>query len=123
MPGCWTTRIAIRDPSLEERRQNYRTNDARLKLQKYLEERIADPHIQYASWFVNDLRGMQIASVFKETPDTNTLGRNYSYRTYFTGLDKDLSHQSGDETIYDVAPAGVERPIIRRPPPVDGFPE
>ena len=103
------------EAALDQARQDYRDNETRAKLQKYLERRISDPLIHYASWFVNDLRGMQIASVFKQNPDTITLGRNYSYRTYFTGFKKDLKHTVGDETVYDVSSADDERPIISRP--------
>ena len=103
------------DPSLEQLRQDYRENTVRSRLQRYLEKRIADPSIQYASWFANDIRGMQIASVFNQAPDTVTLGRNYSYRTYFTGFERDLKKPEGEETIYEVKPIDVPRPIIDRP--------
>ena len=103
------------DPSLEQVRQDYREKLEDSPLQRKLEALISDPMIQYASWFANDIRGMQIASIFKQAPDTVTLGRNYSYRTYFTGFEKDLKTTVNDETVYDVKPLDVKRPIIDRP--------
>ena len=101
----------------EEVRLDYRANAVRLKLQEYLKWRIDNKNGDYpecASWFVNDRRGMQLASEFKATPDTITIGRNYSYRTYFTGYDRDKKGNENGKTVYDVKPAGVERPIIDR---------
>ena len=103
------------DNSLEPSRQDYRDNPTRLRLQPHLEKRIADPQMQYASWFVNDVRGMQIASIFSVSPDTITIGRNYSYRTYFTGFERDLKQNEGDQAVFDVKPLGVQRPMIDRP--------
>ena len=106
------------DEHFEELRLDYRANQTRTKLQKYLKWRIEKAkdglYPECASWFVNDLRGMQVASVFQTEPDTITIGRNYSYRTYFTGYDQDQKSVQDDQTIYEVEPQGVDRPIINR---------
>lgn len=107
------------DEQFEELRLDYRANQTRTNLQKYLKWRIDKAkdglYPECASWFVNDLRGMQVASVFRTDPDSITIGRNYSYRTYFTGFDQDQKSVQDEETIYEVEPQGVERPIIDRP--------
>ena len=103
------------DTSLNSLRQDYRDNATRLRLQPHLEKRISDPQMQYASWFVNDIRGMQIASKFSVEPDTITIGRNYSYRTYFTGFERDLRRTEGEHDFFDVKPLGVQRPMIDQP--------
>ncbi len=107
------------DPQFEELRLDYRSNESRSKLQKYLQWRIDKAkdgsYPDCASWFVNDLRGMQIASVFQTEPDKITTGRNYAYRTYFTGFDRDQKSVDGDGTIYEVQPLDVDRNIIDRP--------
>ena len=107
------------DEQFEELRLDYRASETRTKLQKYLKWRIEKAkdglYPECASWFVNDLRGMQVASVFKPEPDTITIGRNYSYRTYFTGYDRDQRSVQDGQTIYEVEPQGVDRPIIDRP--------
>jgi hypothetical protein len=58
----------------------------RLQLQNRLEEVYADPGRPTAgSWFVNDAQGLQLARV----PQSDTIGRNYGWRNYFTGEDTD----------------------------------
>ncbi|MCA9211667.1 MAG: protein kinase [Planctomycetales bacterium] len=41
------------------------------------------------SWFITNDRGTQLASQFADGTNT-TFGKNYAYRTYFTGLQDDL---------------------------------
>ena len=106
------------DDAFEELREDFRSNEAREKLQVYLQERIENKFNRFpisASWFVNDIRGNQLASRFEKTPGTNTIGRNYSYRTYFTGLDRDQVSQENGINVYNVGPWGVDRQIIDRP--------
>lgn len=72
-------------------RADLRDHPLRLKLQPYLEKRLWNRTGEFpesASWFVCDRFGNQIASAFREP--NQTLGKNYAYRTYFTGLDSDL---------------------------------
>jgi len=72
-------------------RENLRQHPLRQQLQPLLEERLWNQSGEFpesASWFICDRWGNQIASAFRET--NQTLGKNYAYRTYFTGLDADL---------------------------------
>ncbi len=97
------------DPDFEQFRLDYRANAARQKLQKYLKFRIdkakTGRYPECASWFINDLRGNQVASVFQAQPDNITIGRNYSWRTYFTG-------EIRDRRIDDVELWGTPRKIV-----------
>lgn len=105
------------DEAFDEMRADFRSNAACEKLQGYLNERINNEFDRFpeaASWFVNDARGNQLASRFKQTPATNTIGRNYSYRTYFTGMDRDLVSKNEGATEFNVAPWGVKRQVIDR---------
>lgn len=68
-----------------------RDHPLRQKLQPFLEERLWNREEEFpesASWFVCDRFGNQIASAFREP--NQTLGKNYAYRTYFTGFNSDL---------------------------------
>ena len=73
-------------------RASFKSNSLRIKLQPALERRLNAPHQEYpsaASWFICDRYGNQIASAFRSK--NTTLGNNYSFRTYFTELPKDLA--------------------------------
>ncbi len=117
--------VQLDDPNLnneedfESLRVDFQDLKEREKLQAFMDERIRNTNNRFpkcASWFVNDRRGNQIASAFETKPDINTIGRNYSYRSYFTGFDRDL--KSVDEqgnSMFVVEPMGVDRPIIDRP--------
>jgi serine/threonine protein kinase len=94
-------------------RAKFQKNETRDYLQGFLQEKMDDPdNPNAASWFVSDRYGNQIASVFQD--DVNkTLGNNYSYRTYFTGLDRDLDH---DNPLINFKEADLgKRPIITSP--------
>lgn len=97
-------RVAIADPNLNsaeihsplsstavaEARENLRNSPIRQKLQPYLDERLENIKLEYpvsSSWFVCDRYGNQVASAFRSS--SQTLCKNYSYRTYFTGLPQD----------------------------------
>ena len=69
----------------------------------YLQSRLLDPaRPTAASWFVCDKTGTQIASVFDIDPPNQTLGKNYSYRTYFTGRHDDAKTVTPQGTVWDV---------------------
>ena len=99
-----------------EPRKEFISNETRKSLQPFLTKRMFDRTGKYpyaASWVVLDRAGNQVASVFRGV--NTTLGRNYSYRTYFTGLDRDLKSSLNDETVeYRVEDEPSKRQIIDR---------
>ena len=130
-------RIAIADPAtnglnyqdsiaaraeLAKSRQDFCEHPLRQQLQPFLERRLFDRTGEFplvSSWFICDRYGNQLASAFRT--QNSTLGKNYSYRTYFTGLDQDLKPNSVDSPELDanhsdeaVARVG-RRQIIDRP--------
>ena len=87
-------------------------------LQKILEREIERPdQPETASWFVNDRAGTQIASVYIDPKNKKvTLGKNYAYRTYFTGEDRDRVTLETDGTRrFVVSPKHFERTVITEP--------
>ena len=85
-------------PGVHEVRLEFIANEVRKKLQPFLKEKMENLQGDFpkaASWFVNDREGNQVASVFAPGDRVETLGNNYSYRTYFTGLDRDLKTKVG----------------------------
>ena len=46
-----------------------------------------------ASWFVCGPDGTQLAAIFADQPSNATLGKNYSWRTYYSGLPDDLNEK------------------------------
>ena len=114
------------DTSLMETRKELICNEKRLIVEQHLAAMLNDQHDQFptaASWFVCDRWGNQLASKFageEETADDKTReketrGNNYSYRTYFTGLDRDAKSNVGDVTKYEVTEDPNQRKIIDRP--------
>jgi serine/threonine protein kinase len=97
-------------------RRDFIQNETRKNLQPFLNSRLFDRLGKYpfaASWVVLDRAGTQVASVFRGT--NTTLGRNYCYRTYFTGEDKDLKLTRDEGSVeYQVADDPLDRKIIDR---------
>ncbi|QEG22725.1 serine/threonine protein kinase [Mariniblastus fucicola] len=91
---------------------------ARQKLQPFLQELLDDPHGEFpeaASWFVTDRIGNQVAGAF-EGGKGRTVGKNFSFRTYFTGLPCDLKDDEKSAVRpYLVEPDPEKRPIIQKP--------
>lgn len=70
----------------------------------FLEAYLTDPsNPTAASWFVCDYTGTQIASVFDTGGKDETRGKNYAYRTYFTGRSQDAKSTQAGATTFDVA--------------------
>jgi hypothetical protein len=77
---------------------------------------------QVSSWWIYDRFGNQIASVFDQSdagasPEiVSTLGRNYSFRSYFSGTDQDLVRvlPSGTRE-FTVTPLPEQRSIVQQP--------
>jgi hypothetical protein len=76
---------------MEEEREQFLHHPARFKLQERIQQLAKeDRRLQAASWLVNSPDGLQIASLFEGSVMHSTLGRNYGWRTYFTGEAADL---------------------------------
>lgn len=107
--------ISSEDAPIVQAREAFRNSELRSRLQRPLEERLFDRSGKYpvaASWFVSDRYGNQIASAFRD--NNITLGKNYAYRSYFTGLDRDLKSRIGDTS--DFVSAELEqRKMITEP--------
>ncbi len=110
------------DQSLEPVRIELRNHPLRLALQSLLSGRAKEqPQSQIKSWWVYDLYGTQLASEFglvdEETlkQRVQTIGLNYSWRTYFTGLERDLYRDvPGGPAEYLVAADPEQRQSIQR---------
>ena len=75
-----------------QKRKEFLDLDARLSLQPFLDERMNNPEFPAtASWFVCDKTGTQVASRFSDPDVVNTIGKNWSFRSYFSGLNFDKS--------------------------------
>lgn len=123
-PELAQMRLALADPAknfdqetgedpLAELRGQFAAHPERIKLQPELERRLFDPDKEFppsASWFVCDRYGNQIASAFRK--ENRTLGNNYSFRTYFTGLSSDLG--VNDRLLASLRPERLEeRQVIQ----------
>ena len=79
-------------------------NKLREKLERPLADINRDPRYEAAaSWFVCDRFGTQIAAKY-EGEVSNTRGKNYSYRTYFTGTKQDLVNRESKKFLVDQNP-------------------
>jgi eukaryotic-like serine/threonine-protein kinase len=85
---------ATPDNELESVRASFRSEASRGALERYLEGRMAsyqkltrqDPRVpRFASLFVTDRHGTQLASAFDDRSVSLSVGFNVAYRTYFHG--------------------------------------
>ena len=119
-PGKNDTGDPQENQRLDQLRQTLKNLPLRIELDDRLRDNLNDPsYPNAASWFVCDTAGTQIASVF-ETDETGkarieTLGKNYSYRSYFTGHPRNAERKSRDGTIYEVSDDPAKRDCISRP--------
>ena len=75
---------------LEQWRYRFRANAKRQQLQDELEALVkARPRPEVSSWFLTDARGVQIANLPGDA-EIPTIGRNFSWRSWFNGQGKDL---------------------------------
>jgi serine/threonine protein kinase len=102
------------NPLLDPVRQQLIAIPARQDLEvRYLQQFLEDPSCPpAASWFVCDYTGTQIASVFDTGQFSNTQGKNYSYRSYFTGRPEDARSGPPDDPRFDVDPQADRREHI-----------
>jgi hypothetical protein len=91
-------------------RAEFLVHPARTALQRYLEEIYADQRRpDVGSWFVNDRQGLQLA---RAPEKGDTIGRNYGWRTYFHGGNRDRQQvwrPSEDQHIKDTTLSQVYR--------------
>jgi serine/threonine protein kinase len=77
---------AITPEQQAELREEYLGNEKHQQFQQYVTELINDlDQPEVASWFINDNQGLQLA----RAPKSTTIGKNYAWRTYFSGHDQD----------------------------------
>ena len=80
---------------LTSTRESILTSKARQGLQAHLIGVLDDEQLPYAaSWFVTSDRGTMLAAAFHAEPEveSNPVGQNFSYRTYFHGGPRDFDH-------------------------------
>ncbi len=72
------------DPALATDRQIFIEHALRRKLQTLLEKKIKDPlNPEVSSWFICDRWGNQLVAKFKGDVTGQTIGSNFSWRSYF----------------------------------------
>ena len=92
----------LKTPSdeLETIRAVFRTEAERSGLERYLESRMAEYHAlakrdwrvpRFASLFVTDGHGTQLASAFDDKSVSLSIGKNWAHRTYFHGGVEEMS--------------------------------
>ena len=106
--------------SLEPLRQQFLSGfELRDKVDRHLLERMENQFGQWpqsASWVAYDRQGNQLAARFSDPSASNTIGKNYSYRSYFTGLDQDLvKFQADGSELFQVSDLPDQREIIDSP--------
>lgn len=90
-PEIAELRAQLNDPNLadstrEELRARFVAHPARRELQRRVEALLQDPdEPNVASWFVTDPQGLQLA----RAPAEDTVGKNFAWRSYFSGRDED----------------------------------
>lgn len=104
-------------------RQAFLDHPAQQSLQSALQTVAKSWHSnQVSSWWIYDRFGTQVASVFDQSDATvsqelvNTIGRNYSFRSYFAGTDQDLVRSLPDGKREFTVEAQLEqRSIVQEP--------
>jgi len=85
---------------LEPSRSGFRSEAERSALERHLEARMAEYRVlaardarvpRFASLFVTDARGTQLASAFDDQSISLSIGKNWAHRTYFHGGSEELS--------------------------------
>jgi serine/threonine protein kinase len=100
-------------PKVVAARQAYIELQQRQALQDWIDELLLRTDLpEVASWFVCDAQGLQVASAFTAKEAQSTVGKNYSYRTYFTGGPDDLVTYRDRLATYDVPDVDQRRKHI-----------
>ncbi len=101
---------------LEPVRNRLIANTLRKALQDPLERNLADPAFpKAASWFFCDSAGTQIASAFTSENPSNTIGKNFSFRSYFTGRSNSAVIKTESGEVYDVSEDSTQREHVAGP--------
>jgi len=102
----------LADPNATEENldliEEFKKNPERELLQKPLQKKIDDINVKAASWFIDDAAGTQLAYVDK-TGEIKTVGKNYSWRTYFSGLADDIKSDDSGSQPYPISNAISKR--------------
>ena len=106
-----------RNPSFDATRDRFLGHPQRNKLQNLLESLVKqDGMPSAASWWIYDSFGIQCAAYFETNPSNATIGKNYSYRSYFTGKANDLIQKKEDGSVFfNVQDDFDNRPHLERP--------
>lgn len=80
--------------------EEFLDNEVRKKLQPLLREQLNQSGRKEASWFCSDAAGTQLAFV-SEDNKFSTIGKNYSWRTYFHGGPADLKSVVDGKPVYE----------------------
>ncbi|MBX3416301.1 MAG: protein kinase [Pirellulaceae bacterium] len=110
------------DPSIKYLRDMFLADPARRALHEWLTKHHEERRPQHVvSWLIYDRMGNQVVGVFLD-PDSGelekkpspTVGKNYSFRTYFTGLNDDLVDDDPEaQRRFVVSPDPSQRKIIQ----------
>ncbi len=111
-----TLRESFRDPNynsgddtqsvlIAQKRVAFIEKEIRKNLEQELTEINREPRYSLAaSWFICDKYGTQLAAKYNTQEKRNTRGKNYSYRTYFTGRERDMVDPETARFTVDVDP-------------------
>lgn len=107
----------LADPNASEENKDlirdFKQNAIRKRLQKPLQKKFDDINLKAASWFIDDAAGTQLAYVDK-TGELKTVGKNYGWRTYFSGMADDIKSSEPDTPAYPISEIVTERTHIDR---------
>ncbi len=103
------------DPTI---REEMLKNPKRLALRDYLMERLRnyqpdtddDHSVQFSSLFLTDEHGTQFAIAILEKAD-NVVGRNFAFRSYFTGMREDLPGTKDRKSISPLSMTHISAPF------------
>jgi eukaryotic-like serine/threonine-protein kinase len=98
-------------------RRKFLDLEVRKKLHEPLEQRMTGAEYpRAASWLVYDRTGTQIASTFAADDAVNTIGKNFSFRSYFTGKDYDsITRKANGEIEYQIHSDPYQREHLDKP--------
>ena len=105
------------DAALDPVRQRLIADSLRQQLQGPLQQYLNDPQMPAAaSWFFCDFTGTQIASEFRSRNPSNTIGKNFAWRSYFTGRPRTAQIIGPDgEISFDIESDPARREHIEGP--------